>query len=69
VSCRKKRKAKEDKRDADEQGLVDGEEDMDAIDDDAAKVTISKSLADVANLPKFRPHKSKRTDRARKESL
>ncbi len=38
MSCRKKRKAKEDKRDADEQGLVDGEEDMDAIDDDAAKV-------------------------------
>jgi hypothetical protein len=42
MSCRKKRKAKEDKRDADEQGLVDGEEDMDAIDDDAAKVRISK---------------------------
>ncbi len=40
--CRKKRKAKEDKRDADEQGLVDGEEDMDAIDDDAAKVRIGK---------------------------
>ena len=35
---RKKRRAKEDKKDADEQGLVDGEEDMDAIDDDAAKV-------------------------------
>jgi hypothetical protein len=60
VSCRKKRKAKEDKRDADEQGLVDGEEDMDAIDDDAAKVRIEKSLADVANLPKFRPHTSKK---------
>jgi hypothetical protein len=43
VCCRKKRKAKEDKRDADEQGLVDGEEDMDAIDDDAAKVTISNN--------------------------
>ncbi len=44
MSCRKKRKAKEDKRDADEQGLVDGEEDMDAIDDDAAKVRISKKF-------------------------
>jgi hypothetical protein len=61
VSCRKKRKAKEDKRDADEQGLVDGEEDMDAIDDDAAKVRIGKNMAAVANLPKFRPHNSKRT--------
>lgn len=39
ILYRKKRKAKEDKREADEQALVDGEEDLDANDDDAAKVT------------------------------
>ena len=37
---RKKRKAKDgDKKDADEQGLVDGEEDLDVNDDELNKVT------------------------------
>ena len=54
---RKKRKAKEgDKKDADEQGLVDGEEDLDVNDDELNKVTHFKLKFPEGQKPLFSPH-------------
>ena len=54
---RKKRKAKEgDKKDADEQGLVDGEEDLDVNDDELNKVTYLNFKFSEGQKPLFSPH-------------